>query len=365
MNRKFTLAVIALALAVFVPMFCFAASAKSAPLTYTASVSPSGDGEIYWDYGKNMEFFLAAGKDNYNQSCRVQKGTDYRFSTLMTRGLIARPGDGSYFEGFYDQSGRKLSLKQVNMDIVRVKADDIYYYDYVVSMNNSVYTGYTEKKYQSEVKAYLKAIYGTSRYTVCDRVILYEVPKKNMVICPRFHKKTAPDFHCAESFQKTIGDRDFYLVNNLPKALNANFRSSSSKLLTVGTSSGLACIKGEGIAYVTMRIPETEKTLSAEYKIKITIRPDRVTLTDARRTDAKHVTVKWKPDAKSSGCEIQISPDKNFSAISAKKTAASGKITSTKITVSKNAVCSYVRIRPYKRSRGEKLYGNFEVMKIK
>lgn len=364
MNRKFTLTVVALLLAAILPLFAFASSASKAPLSYTVTVNTAEGGQLYWNYGKNMEFFLIGDDSTYNQKCLAEDKQKYTFSTLMTRGLIAKPDDEYYFDGIYDQTGRRLPSSKTNIDLIRITIDGVYFYDYVTAYDNPIYRNFTPDLYQKTVKSYLKTLYGTSRYKVLGHAILYEMPKKSMTIYPKFRKKTVPELNFDSSVSKTYGDSDFYLIPELPKDFNGTFRSSGSRVLTVDKGTGLVNIKGEGIASVTVKIPETDYTLAADYKIKVAVRPRGVSLISAKRTDAKTVSVKWKKDINCSGYEIQLSPTRSFSTITAKKTAASGKTSETSVTVRKDSTCSYLRIRPYKRSCGEKLYGRYDVIKI-
>lgn len=355
---------------VLILCLCFAALASTATdtcaktfLSYTAQISPAGNGQLYWNYGKNMEFFILDG-NSFNKQCLIKKGTSYQFSSLVDRGIIPIASDGWYFDGFYDKSGKKLSLKNSDIDIVRITVKGIYYYDCIPSYNNPQYSRYTEKAYKEKMKTMLKAIYGTRTYKVINHAVMYQLPKENKTYYPRFREKKAPSLPGKLTLKKNLHDSDFYVAGK--KDFVASYSSSSSKVVKVDKATGLAQITGPGKATVTVRIPATNTSLSATYKIKITVTPSTVTNLSANRTtDRKYIAMKWKADSRYSGYEIQISNSKNFSVIVAKKTVTSGKTASTKVSCSKTADCRYARIRPYKTSGGEKLHGNYTACPVK
>ncbi len=331
-------------------------------LSYTVSMEQEGSGKLYWNYGKNMEFFLLDG-ENYNENCRIKKGEKYRFSSLADRGFIAEPAESRYFDGVFDSSGRKLSLETVNIDIIRVKVKGIYFYDYIPSYDNPQYRRLTEKAYKELMKTSLKALYGTRVYKVMDRTVLYSLPKKDGTYYPVFRKMKAAHFPGSLALVKKPDSPDFYAAGQ--KDFEAKYSSSSSKIIKIDKKTGLCSVKGPGIATLTVKIAATEKTLGAVYKVTVTVKPEAVSSLSAERAaDKKSVTVKWKGDSRYSGYEVQLSSGESFSKITAKKTAASGKTNSTKVSTAKSAVCKYVRVRPYKTSKGQKLYGPYVSAKV-
>ncbi len=333
-----------------------AASVKSVSLTYTAAIRQSGQGGVYWDRSQSGSFFYQ-GTGTYNKAC-LAAGTSCRFTLLTPRSLIVNPDEGWYFDGFYTSSGQKLTLECQRVDIVRVTVNGIYFYDSVVSYSDSSFRNVTKAKYTETIKAAIKALYGTTRYKVMETLDTYKVPKKSQTIQVRFKEKQTPALTVPEQLEKSTGDSPFYAVKGIASSYQPAFRSSSSKLLTVDAGTGLCTIKGEGIAVVSLTVPATKETLRGEWKIRVYIYPKSVQLTSAVRSkDKKSLAVKWKPDTLCSGYEIQTAADKSFSKITAKKTVTSGKTSSATVKTAKDASCKYLRIRPYKKSRGETLYG--------
>lgn len=369
MKQKYFTKIMALLLIMLLSIAAIAsgavqASAKS-PISYTVTVRPEGKGQLYWNYGSNMEFFLL-GKDSYNGKCLIKSGEKYKFSTLIDRGFIAVPKDGWYFEGVFDQAGRSIVLSTTQMDMVRITVKGFYYYDYIPSYDNPAYRRYTKERYREEMKLYIKALYGVKTYKVLGSAVLYSLPKKDGVFYPRFKEKKSPAFPTETSLSKALDDADFYIIPKSAKQQNVKFSSSNSKIIQVDKTSGLAGIKGPGKAIITIKYPETDKTLAAVCKVTITVSPQAVTgLSASRSKDKKKISVNWKKDIRYSGYQLQVSPDKSFKVISAKKTVSSGKQSSTTISTSKSAKCAYIRIRPYKTSGGEKLYGKYTVCAVK
>lgn len=331
-------------------------------LNYTVSMEPSGSGELYWNYGKNMEFFVN-GDEGYRQKCRIAKGTGYKFSTLADRGFVAEPNEGWYFDGVYDRSGKKLALDTVTIDIIRMKVKGVYYYDYIPSYDNPEYSRLSKDAYKELMKSSLKTLYGTRVYKILRRTTLYRLPKKDCTYYPKFKEKKAAPFPGKLSLNMTMSSDGFYAAGE--KDFAAKYSSSNSNVIKIDKTSGFCQIKGPGSATLTVKVPAEDKTLAAVYKVKVIVMPESVTeLSAARTSDKKHVSVKWKGDSRYSGYEIQISGSSNFSKITAKKIASSGKTSSTKVSVAKSAVCRYLRLRPYKTSGGSRLYGPYTTVSL-
>lgn len=359
------LAVTLIALQLLTPSWAAAASQRSnSGLTCTVTVRQSGQGSLYWDCNQSGNFFYQGG-EIYNRSC-LAAGTSCRFTALSPRRLIAEPAEGWYFDGFYSPSGQKLYLETQRIDVVRVAVRGVYFYDSVVSYSDPGFKNVTKAKYMETVRAYLKTLYGTTRFKVMETLDTYKVPLKTQTLQACFKEKKMPVLTVPQSLQKSVSSSSFYAVKDIPAGCQPAFRSSSSKVLTVDQATGLCTVKGEGIAVVTLTVPASKETLRGEWKISVSVYPEGVPLTSAVRSrDKKSVAIKWKPDTLCSGYEIQTAADKTYAKITAKKTVSSGKTASTKLTTKKDSVCRYLRIRPYKKSRGEKLYGPWTEIPVK
>lgn len=332
---------------------------------YQVCLHPPKGGTMYMTYDDNLKFFYE-GKDTYRKSCRIDSSASHRFSTLIDRGIIAKPDADYYFDGFYDKSGKKLSVDACNVEVIRVTVDGVYYYDLIPSYDNPAYSRFTEKHFKSEIKDYVKFLYGTSRYKVMEKVIYYRLPKVTAAYFPRFTKMEPPAFPGQFTLTKKLNAPDFYAAGKA--GFQGSYSSSNSRVVKVDKKTGLSKITGPGTASITIKVPESGKYCSVIYKVKVTVRPDVcMSLSASRAADKKSVSVKWKGDSRNSGYEIQVSDTKTFGKIIAKKTVSSGKISSTKISTGKSAFpqCRYLRIRPYKTSGGQKLYADYITVSIK
>ncbi len=363
-KKSIILIVIAMLLTACFPAHCFAASGSCGLLNYTATMKVRGSGSVYFDYGKNMRFFLEDGYTTYASSCKVKSGTAYKFFKLTDRHIIVRPSSGYYFDGIYNAKGKKVSFTKTNVDILRVTVNGIYHYDYFASYNNSKYKNYSQSAYEKLVKNYVKTIYGTSRYKVMGSEVLYKLPKSTASYTVTFKKKTAPKISYSKTINKVNGCGTFYAIPSKPSNYAYTFKSSNTGVLAVEKKTGKVSVKSPGKAVITCNVAGTTKTLPAVYRITVTVRPSVVTSVTAKKTAQKSLSVKWKGNTKNSGYEIQVSNNKSFSNILAKKTVTSGKSVSTTVKLKSSVANNYVRIRAYKVSDGKKIYGSYTVKKI-
>lgn len=352
--------VLVLLLSASLPLHASAATIFS----YETTVDVQPGGQIYYNYGENGRFFLSSDWEEYDPVCLVTSGQTNSFTKLLDRGFIACPEDGCYFDGFYDPSGKKLTLKETKMDVLRVSVKGIYFFQYFPSKNSSNYKRLTKTAYQNQVKLFLKGLYGTTRYKVMDTVTLYSLPKADARYVARFQKKTRPVIGMDEEVNKSYGNAAFYLASNLSKDLACTFKSSNANVLTVNKTTGYITIKGPGRAKVTCNIKEAEKTKAASFVSVITVKPAKVKNLSAKRTK-KTLSVKWNTSSKNSGYEIQVSNNRSFKNIIAKKTVSGGKTNATTVKLKAEVCNNYVRIRAYKTSSGEKIYSSYKVSEIK
>lgn len=365
MNKKIIFALTIALLLMAIPLSSAAASAKSSGLlNYNISVTTTGQGELYWTYGKNMEFFLCNGDDSYNQNCKIKSSTNYEFSRLIERGIVPKANNGWYFTGFYNRVGGKLNPDTYNIDVLRVTVKGLYYYDYVLSSDNPKYNHYSKKKYEDMVKGYLKSAYGTTRYKKLFTTKMYQFPNKDSDVYGKFRAKELVEFKRIDDMTKSIGDSSFSLPSPYTSIDRLTFKSSNSKVISINKGTNIATVKGQGKATITVSAPETDTTLPSTTKYVIRIYPVKVELGSAAKS-SKEIKLKWATDLKSSGYELQLST-KPAMAEAYKKTITSAKTSSTVVTLTKKANYNYARIRAYKKSSGEKLYGPWSsVIKIK
>ena len=355
---------ILLSLIIFLLTIIFPLQASAAsPFSYEVKIDVQPGGQLFYNYGNNGSFFLSSDWEEYNPDCQVINGETHSFTKLLDRGLIAKPDTGYYFEGFYDSRGKKKSIKETKIDILRVSVKGFYFYNYFPSRENKSYQRLTKTAYQNQVKMFLKGLYGTTRYKVMDTVTLYTLPKGDGVYLAKFQEKQLPSLSLPEEIIKTYGNETFPLFDSIPEDLDCSFRASGSKVVTINKQTGSITIKGPGSTTVTCKVRESQRTLPAEFETVVTVKPAPVKKLSAKRTK-KLLSVKWSSSIKNSGYEIQVSNNENFKNIIGKKTVSGGKTNTTTLKLKSEVCNNYVRIRPYKVSRGNKIYSRYTVAEI-
>lgn len=358
--KSIILIILSLLLSSIVPLH---ASAETM-FSYSATIDVSPGGEIYYNYGENGRFFLSTDWEEYDQKCLVVSGQTSKFNKLLERGMIAIPKDGYYFAGFYDAAGKKLPLVETNMDIIRVSVDGFYFFNCFPSKDTDAYKRLTKTAYQNQVKLYVKGLYGTTKYKVMDTVTFYGLPKKDGSYKAKFLKKKTPSLNIPAKLTKVYGNKAFYIAKEIPEQVPCTFKSSNSKVLTVNKNTGYTTIKGPGKAKITCTAKESPTTLPAVFSSTITVKPAKIKSLTAKRTK-KTLSVKWNASSKNSGYEIQVSNNKSFKNIIARKTITSSDARSTTVKLKSEVCNNYVRIRAYKTSGGEKIYSAYTVAQIK
>ena len=364
-KKSIILFVIAMTMLLLLPaQVCADSKEKSSLLNYTVKFQVSKGGSLYFDYGENMSFFLKDDWQDYASSCKVKSNKKYKYSRLVQRNIIVASEDGYYFDGFYNKNGKAASLEQTTVDILRITKKGVYYYDFFPSHDSDTYRKMSKTGYEKLVKTYLKGLYGTSQYKRMGQETLYQLPKSDGEYKAVFKKKKTPDQPTPKTLTLTYGSKSFYLLSALPTDYDVTFSSSNGSILKIDKKTGYVTIKSPGSATITCKASAGSKTLPAVFSTEVTIRPSKVSSLSAKKTEAKKLLVKWKGNSKNSGYEIQVSNNKSFKNILAKKTVTSGKTTSTTVKL-KSSVCNnYVRIRPYKSSRGKKIYNTYTVCSI-
>ena len=164
---------------------------------------------------------------------------------------------------------------------------------------------------------------------------------------------------------KTIGAKAFKLNAKLTKGNGTLTYSSNNKKVATVSSTGKVTIKDTGKAVITIKSSETTEYEKATKKVTIKIAPKKIKLSSAKSSAAKKATVKWKKAKKATGYQIQYSLKKSFKS---KKSVTVKKVNTTKTLIKKlkSGKKYYFRVRPYKYSKGTKVYGEYSnVKKVK
>ena len=165
------------------------------------------------------------------------------------------------------------------------------------------------------------------------------------------------------SYTKTHGNKAFTL--NAKRTVGdgkITYASSDKKVVTVD-SKGKVTIKGSGKATITINAASTSNFNAASKNVLITVKPKKVTLASVKSSAKKKITINWKKVATVTGYEIQYSTDKKFKKATTTKTITKASTTSKSYSGLKRSNKYYVRIRAYKTSGGQKIYGAWTTSK--
>lgn len=118
--------------------------------------------------------------------------------------------------------------------------------------------------------------------------------------------------------------------------------------------------KKVGTAFVTVSaIAPHMGTVKTEFKIV----PKKVTISTAKSTAAKTITVRWKKNTTGSGYEVGYTTDKKFKKSIKKIDIKKNKTTSAKLTKLKSKKTYYVAVRAYKKVSGKQYYSEWSKVK--
>lgn len=164
----------------------------------------------------------------------------------------------------------------------------------------------------------------------------------------------------SSNITKTYSKKTFTLK---PKASGTiTYKSSNSKVATVGKTTGKVTLKGYGKATITITVKST-KYNTVTKKVVLTVKPVKATLTKVDSTKKNQMKVTWKKDSKATGYEILLATNTKFTA--GKKIVnvnGSKNITKT-IQKLKAGKKYYVKVRAYKTVSGKKIYGAYSNVK--
>lgn len=147
-------------------------------------------------------------------------------------------------------------------------------------------------------------------------------------------------------YEFTYGKKAFKV--NASSTGKLAFTSSNSKVVTVDKNTGNAVVKGTGVAIITV------KTGNKSVHVTIKVSPKKASLKSATTAKGRKLAVKWAKDKNATGYQLQISYNKNFKKIVKQKKVSKNSCTLTKLKAGKKY---YVRVRSYKKSGKETLYG--------
>ncbi len=153
-------------------------------------------------------------------------------------------------------------------------------------------------------------------------------------------------------YEVTYGTKPFKISASSTDKMT--FTSSNPKIAAVDKITGKVTVKNTGIAIITINAG------NAIQKVTVKVKPKKPSVKSTKTVKGKKLTVKWSKDKTASGYQVQISTDKKF-----KKNVKAKKLAKTSYTFKKlkKGKKYYVRLRSYKKSGKETLYGTWSKVK--
>lgn len=158
---------------------------------------------------------------------------------------------------------------------------------------------------------------------------------------------------CNKTLYKTAYGAKPFKINVASKS-KLSFISSNPKIADVDKNTGTVTIKGTGVAVVNVT--------TGKHFVKVTVKvsPKKQSLKSVKTAKGRKLIIKWAKDKNAAGYQVQISMDKNFKKISKQKNVTRNSYTAARLKAGKKY---YVRVRSYKKSGMETLYGAWSKVK--
>jgi len=167
-----------------------------------------------------------------------------------------------------------------------------------------------------------------------------------------FTIKDVPITCSKKTYKVAYGTKPFKLeVSSVGKL---SFSSSDFRVASIDKNTGKVTIKGTGIATITV------KAGNESVKVTVKVSPKKQSLKSAKVLKGKKLTVGWAKDKNASGYQVQISTSKNFKKNMKQKNLSKTSYIFTKLKAGQKY---YVRVRSYKKSGKETLYGAWSSLK--
>ncbi|HCT92931.1 MAG TPA: hypothetical protein DF613_16350 [Lachnospiraceae bacterium] len=268
----------------------------------TAKVTVTGKG--HYTGSKTVDFTIAEAAEDTNKTDISQASVTLSETSFIYDGKAKTPSVT------VELNGKALALNT----------------DYTVSYENNINAG-TAKV----------TVTGKGNYTGSKAVsfaIVKEDPSASSITC----KKTL--------YKVAYGAKPFTIKATAKEKLT--FTSSKPAIAAVNKNTGKVTVKNTGTAVITV------KAGKASVKVTVKIRPKKQSVKTVKAVKGKKLTIRWTKDKRASGYQVQVCTDKKFKKNVKSKTTAKTSYTFTKLKAGKKY---YVRLRSYKKSGKEKLYG--------
>ncbi len=155
------------------------------------------------------------------------------------------------------------------------------------------------------------------------------------------------------SYKVTYGTKPFEI--NAESESKMTFSSSNPKIATVDKNTGIVTVKNTGVVTITI------KTRAASRNVTVKVSPKKLSVKTLTAHEGGKLSVKWNKDKRATGYQVQVSATRDFKKIIKTQETTKNSCTISKLGAGKKY---YVRIRSYKKSGKQRLYGSWSSAKL-
>lgn len=166
----------------------------------------------------------------------------------------------------------------------------------------------------------------------------------------------------AADITETYGAKAFFLGASSSVGAELSYTVSDSKVATVD-GSGKVTIKGCGITDILIIAAETDAYSKAQKMIRLTVKPQKISVTSVKSKKKKTATVKWKRDKQASGYLVECATDKKFKKNKVRAEVKKSKTVVVTVKKLKPGKKYYVRVCAYAKAGNMKAQGDWSKAK--
>ena len=194
---------------------------------------------------------------------------------------------------------------------------------------------------------------GTAKVTVTGRGNYTGSKTVSFTITKAADQNPATSITCKKTVYKVVYGAKSFKINASSKS-KMTFTSSKPKVAAVNKDTGMVAIKNTGTAVITIKAGNVSK------KVTVKVSPKKQTVKAVKAAKGKKLSVKWAKDKMSSGNQVHIGKDKKFKKNVKSKNVSKASYTFKKLKAGRKY---YARVRSYKKSGNEILYGAWSKVK--
>ena len=194
---------------------------------------------------------------------------------------------------------------------------------------------------------------GTAAVTVTGKGNYEGSKTANFTITKAAGNQPASSIACKKTlYEVAYGAKPFKI--DAASDIKMAFTSSKPEIAAVNRDTGEVTVKNTGVAVITIEAGQ------ASEKVTIKVSPKKQSVGSAKAAKGRKLTVKWAKDKMASGYQVQIGTDKKFKKNVKSKNVSKASYTFKKLKAGRKY---YARVRSYKKSGNEILYGAWSKVK--